>query len=177
MLFLIWLQWQRALAMDSQWELLLPHQVRIYSNVCRSACILKKHKQIHLITLYIIFTTELAKCNWPWWDSICLFLPGSDGAFWMWRLNNLTCIYSLSKKQKTRTPWKLIFLFINYFILFKQQADHIFFFFFFSFLLKLWVNEIIGSPVVTHHFSQALSKKLRKGDEEEKVVPHWIPKT
>lgn len=177
MLFLIWLQWQRALAMDSQWELLLPHQVRIYSNVCRSACILKKHKQIHLITLYIIFTTELAKCNWPWWDSICLFLPGSDGAFWMWRLNNLTCIYSLSKKQKTRTPWKLIFLFINYFILFKQQADHIFFFFFFSFLLKLWVNEIIGSPVVTHHFSQALSKKLRKGDKEEKVVPHWIPKT
>lgn len=174
MLFLIWLQWQRALAMDSQWELLLPHQVRIYSSVCRSASILKKHKQIHLITLYIIFTTELAKCNWPWWDSICLFLPGSDGAFWMWRLNNLTCIYSLSKKQKTRTPWKRIFLFINYFILFKQQADHIFFF---LFLLKLWVNEIIGSPVVTHHFSQALSKKLRKGDKEEKVVSHWIPKT
>lgn len=40
------------------------------------------------------------------------------------------------------------------------------------FLLKLRVNEIIDSPVVTHHFSQALSKKLRKGDKEEKVVPH-----
>lgn len=175
MLFLIWLQWQRALAMDSQWELLLQHQVRIYSNVCRSACILKKHKQIHLITLYIIFTTELAKCNWPWWDSICLFLPGSDGAFWMWRLNNLTCIYSLSKKKK-QGPHESLFFYLLIILYFSSNKQTIFSFFLF-FLLKLRVNEIIGSPVVTHHFSQALSKKLRKGDKEEKVVPHWIPKT
>lgn len=173
MLFLIWLQWQRALAMDSQWELLLPHQVRIYSNVCRSACILKKHKQIHLITLYIIFTTELAKCNWPWWDSICLFLPGSDGAFWMWRLNNLTCIYSLSKKQKTRTPWKLIFLFINYFILFKQQADHIFFFFFFSFFTEIvseWNNRLSSCDSPLQPSSQQEIEERRQGGKSSSTL-------
>lgn len=38
------------------------------------------------------------------------------------------------------------------------------------FFLKMQVNEIIDSPVVTHHFRQALSKKWKKGEEGEKIV-------
>lgn len=171
MLFLIWLQWQRALAMDSQWELLLQHQVRIYSNVCRSACILKKHKQIHLITLYIIFTTELAKCNWPWWDSICLFLPGSDGAFWMWRLNNLTCIYSLSKKKK-QGPHESLFFYLLIILYFSSNKQTIFsfFLFFFTEIASEWNNRLSSCDSPLQPSSQQEIEERRQGGKSSSTL-------